>query len=327
MFHRHVLHTHELASFLSLLRQDLEPSKHGPHSILLTDMVCTSPERLLAADERSVGGLPWKVAGATVHQIPEELPTCWHLKAWDTLLLGNQVQCTRGRHGPGTTFKAILELRNEMRVGHDHGQGVRRGHKELRAQDHVSVRVTICSGPELGDWLACVDLLTFLVQSHVRHQLDCICEVRVGVPMPSRLRTTEVWLRHSVLAASSWSTQLSFENSQRIGSLYSAHGVVGHAKLRVRDKLLNGLKVEALLQDSQMILHAVEDLDALATREFVYLRLGQIEIRNLGATFQLRDFGGPLHHFVGKLLRRRTTVLAVVFDAEVIVDSTWVVGG
>mmetsp|Transcript_32074 Transcript_32074/g.95535 ORF Transcript_32074/g.95535 Transcript_32074/m.95535 type:complete len:231 (-) Transcript_32074:1074-1766(-) len=118
-----ILHSDQLAGGLTLGREHLQPGQHCPHAILLTDVICTSSEGLLATDERGVLLRLWKILRiAAVHKVAEELPARGCLETLDAFLLGHKVKGARGGHGAGTALEAVLELWDEVRVCHKHGQ-------------------------------------------------------------------------------------------------------------------------------------------------------------------------------------------------------------
>mmetsp|Transcript_39095 Transcript_39095/g.99270 ORF Transcript_39095/g.99270 Transcript_39095/m.99270 type:complete len:351 (-) Transcript_39095:1085-2137(-) len=181
-----VLDAHQLSRGAGLGRDDLHPGEHGPHAVFLADVVAACAERFFATDERRVGLAIWEVMSATVHQIAEKLPAGGNLEASQALLLRDQVQGAGRRHGPGAALEAanLGELRDAIGVGHDDGQGVRRRHEELRAEDHVPVGVAIGTSAKAWHKLGGADLLALGVETHPPHQVDRIGEVGIGVPMP-----------------------------------------------------------------------------------------------------------------------------------------------
>eukprot|EP00962_Isochrysis_galbana_P004699 scaffold1296_cov129-Isochrysis_galbana.AAC.2 len=102
--------------------EDLQPSKHGEHAVLLPHVVAARPKGLLAADEGRVEGRAGEGRGARVHQVAEKLPAGRHLKVRDVELQGNQVQRARGGHGACASLKPTGEVRDARGVGDDHCQ-------------------------------------------------------------------------------------------------------------------------------------------------------------------------------------------------------------
>mmetsp|Transcript_4499 Transcript_4499/g.14428 ORF Transcript_4499/g.14428 Transcript_4499/m.14428 type:complete len:593 (-) Transcript_4499:147-1925(-) len=324
----HVLHTHQLAGGLALGREDLQPRQDRPHAVLLADVVRAGPERLLAADERRVLlGLREVLRVAAVHEVAEKLPARGGLEALDAFLLGDKVHGAGGGHGAGTALEAVLELGDEVRVRHDHGQGVGGGHEELGAEDHVAVGVAVRGGAEEGRWLLGRDLVAALVQAHGLHELHGIGQVGVGVAVPRRVMAAKVLPGLGVGGGAGGGAELLLDDALGVRALHTAHAVVDHAEVRHGNHLLDLLKVEALLQHREVVLHAIEDLDRLARFEGVDDRHVEAQVRHLLADLELLELPRPLHHLVGHLLRRGAAVLAVVLDAEVVVRAARVVGG
>mmetsp|Transcript_138967 Transcript_138967/g.241652 ORF Transcript_138967/g.241652 Transcript_138967/m.241652 type:complete len:418 (+) Transcript_138967:557-1810(+) len=268
-----VLHGDNFTCRFGLLGQNLEPGKHSPHTILLAHVVGTSSERLFTANEGCVSLLVREIVSAAVHQIAEEFPAGGHLEAIDTPLGSHDVQSTRGRHRTGATLQTILELRNEVRISHDHSQRVRGRNEELGTENHVPVCVTISSCSERWNRLAGFDLQAFLVETHVSHQLDGVRQVGVGVAVPSGFGASEVWQGGAILDRSRCRPQLALQNPHGIGTLDATHAIIGHGEIWVGHQLLHAFKVEALLQHGQVVLDAVENLHGTT--------IGQLEGLNL----------------------------------------------
>lgn len=70
-------------------REDREPREHGPHAVILTDVVGARAEGLFAANERRVVLLALHLL--RVHQVAKELLAHRYLKERDAKLLPNQV--------------------------------------------------------------------------------------------------------------------------------------------------------------------------------------------------------------------------------------------
>jgi hypothetical protein len=104
-----------LALLLTDTGNDVEPCDNGPETILLADVVGTSTERLLTTDVHLVG----------IEQTAEELPASGDLVALETLLLGDEVNGTRCRHGTGQTVDTLLlEVGDQLGVVSNDGERV-----------------------------------------------------------------------------------------------------------------------------------------------------------------------------------------------------------
>mmetsp|Transcript_7455 Transcript_7455/g.16336 ORF Transcript_7455/g.16336 Transcript_7455/m.16336 type:complete len:326 (+) Transcript_7455:280-1257(+) len=89
----HVGDADERLGGVAVLRcEDLQPCEHGPHAVLLADVVTSRAEGLLAADEGRVDGRAGVGGRARVHQVPEELPAGGHLEKGDAELLSHEVE-------------------------------------------------------------------------------------------------------------------------------------------------------------------------------------------------------------------------------------------
>mmetsp|Transcript_31588 Transcript_31588/g.100726 ORF Transcript_31588/g.100726 Transcript_31588/m.100726 type:complete len:388 (-) Transcript_31588:46-1209(-) len=324
----HVLHRHELVFFRGLCREDLQPRQHGPHTVLLPHVVGASTEGLLATDEGRVLLRVGEVLGvAAVHEVAEELPARGRLEALDALLLRHDVHGAGSGHGARASLEAVLELRDELGVGHEDGQGVGGRAEELGAQDHVAVRVPVRSGAERGRGLLRRDLVAALVQAHGLHELHGVGEVRVGVAVPGRVVAAEVLPGLRVRGRARGRAELLLDDAAGVGPLHAAHRVVDHAEALHGDHLLDHPEVETLPQQGQVVLHAVEDLHGLAAAQVVLHGQVEAQVREALADLELGDLRRPLHHEVRHLLGSRSAVLAVVLDAEVVVGAAGVVRG
>ena len=144
------------------LGQDGQPRQDGPRSVFFSDVVRAGTEGLLAADRALFG----------IHQVTKILPTSWGFEALDVQLLRDSVQRSRGWHGSRDAFQARLEVRNTLlRVGGDDGDGIRRRDKEVVAQNHVTVTITIGSGTKVRR----------IFGEHNFHQFFRVRQVRVRV--------------------------------------------------------------------------------------------------------------------------------------------------
>mmetsp|Transcript_32074 Transcript_32074/g.95534 ORF Transcript_32074/g.95534 Transcript_32074/m.95534 type:complete len:246 (-) Transcript_32074:159-896(-) len=145
--------------------------------------------------------------------------------------------------------------------------------------------------------------------------------------MPWRVVAAEVLHGRGIGGRARGSTEFLLDDALGVWPLYTAHGIVYHAETRRGNHLLDLLEVKALLQQCQVVLHAVKDLDCLVVAEAVDDGHVQAKVREVLADLELCDLGCPLHHLVGHLLWCRTTVLAVVLDAKVVIRATGVVRG
>mmetsp|Transcript_16086 Transcript_16086/g.36934 ORF Transcript_16086/g.36934 Transcript_16086/m.36934 type:complete len:334 (+) Transcript_16086:493-1494(+) len=320
-----ILNCVKLSCLLSLGCEDLHPGQDSPHSIFLSDMVCSCAKRLFATDEWRVCLLVRVVVRATVHEVAKELPSCWHLEALNLLLLCDQIQGTRCWHGSRATLQAILELRDEVTVRHQHGYRVRWRHEELRTHDHVPVRITICRGAE-GRWRrCCLNLVGVLVQAHRLHELDCVCEVGICMAVPCRLGPTEIFPGIRVGSRPWFGTKLLLHDLPCVWALDTRHAVIDHGEVRSCNHHLDLFEIEALLQQSQMVLHAIKHFHRLVAH-LVRGCLGQVNVWDLVAYLVLCDLGGPINHLVCHLFWSWTAILTVVLDTEIFILTTRVVG-
>mmetsp|Transcript_32076 Transcript_32076/g.95548 ORF Transcript_32076/g.95548 Transcript_32076/m.95548 type:complete len:351 (-) Transcript_32076:110-1162(-) len=291
-------------------------------------MVRAGPKRLFAADEGCVllrfGKVLWIT---TVHEVAKELPPCGRLETGDAFPLRHKVQCTGGRHGARTTLEALRKLRDALGVRHDHGQRVRGRDEELGAEDHVAVGVAVGGRAKHGRRLLRHDLVAALVQSHRRHELHGVRQIGVGVAMPRRVLATEVLHGRRVGGRALGRAKLLLDDALGIRPLHAAHGVVDHAEARHCEHLLDHVEVETLLQQGEVVLHAVKHMDRLAVPKLVDDRHIEAEVRHVLANLELLNLGGPVHHQVGHLLGCRAAILAIVLDAEIVVGAAGIVRG
>jgi hypothetical protein len=155
--------------------KNVKPGNNGPESVLLTNVVAAGSEALLTANVHLV----------RVEETAEELPAGGYLIALNTLLLGNQVDRTGGRHASCKTVDALLlEVGNELRVVGNDSQAVTRRDERVCAVDHVAVTVTVTGSAEVNTVL--IDRID---------QGLCVHEVGIWVV------AAEVGLGHAVLGA------------------------------------------------------------------------------------------------------------------------------
>lgn len=214
---------------------DVEPSNDSPQAILLTDVVTTSSKTLLTADRKLLG----------VKEGAEELPAGRHLVAVEALGLGNEINGTAGRHGTSKAVDTVLlEVGDEVSIVGDDGQRVARRNKGIGAVDHVSVAITIGSSTE-GN-VVLVDNLDEGVG---------IGEVRVGVA------TTKVGAGHTVLGRVGQAEFL-LKDSLAVGASDTVEAIEEDLEVGVgREELLDQVKVEDVLEHSNIVGRAVDDLD------------------------------------------------------------------
>mmetsp|Transcript_110122 Transcript_110122/g.351291 ORF Transcript_110122/g.351291 Transcript_110122/m.351291 type:complete len:510 (+) Transcript_110122:473-2002(+) len=323
-----LLHAHEASLGDRLGGKNLQPGQDCPHAVLLADMVAAGAKGLLPTDERRVRLAIREVVRSAVHQIAKELPARGDLEVRQALLGGDKIQRTGGGHGSRTTLEAasLLELGDEVRVGHDDGQGIRGRHEELRPQDHVPVGVSIGTRAEGGDRLPRADLLAFGVEPHGLHELHGVGQVRVRVAVPGRGGATKIGLRSCVGARTGLAAEGLLQDLLGVRPLDAAHGVVDEGEVGPGKELLDLVEVKALLEEFLVVLHGIEDFDDAVT-DRVASWLAEVDVRDAIAHFDLRDARGELDHLVRHLLGRRPSVLAVVLDPEVLGDPAGVVGG
>mmetsp|Transcript_4609 Transcript_4609/g.13026 ORF Transcript_4609/g.13026 Transcript_4609/m.13026 type:complete len:292 (+) Transcript_4609:1395-2270(+) len=142
--------------------------------------------------------------------------------------------------------------------------------------------------------------------------------------MPRRRGAAEILLRISVGGGACFGAELALDDLPGVWALHAAHAVVHHAEVRSGDHGLDLIKVEAFLQEREVVLHAVKDFYDLVA-DAVRDGRSQVQGWKLAANLVLGDLGSPGNHQVRHLLRRRAAVLAVVLDAEVVVDAARIV--
>ena len=111
--------------------QDIQPGQYGPDAILLTDMVRSSSERFFTTDERSVV-LTLKDT-LRVHEVTEEFPACGSLEEVKVQVLGNKINGTTSRHGPGNSLEPALSAEewDAVGVGNNNCKRIRWSDEEL----------------------------------------------------------------------------------------------------------------------------------------------------------------------------------------------------
>eukprot|EP00754_Rhynchopus_humris_P015547 Rhum_TRINITY_DN14453_c0_g3::Rhum_TRINITY_DN14453_c0_g3_i1::g.87973::m.87973 len=323
---RDLLHAHKRLARLVLRCEDLQPREHRPHAVLLAHVVGPRPERLLAAQERRVAGACREVAG--VHQVAEELPARRRLEALDALRLSHAVERARRRHGPRAALQPAREAWDQRGVGRDDGERVRRRHEPLLAGDHVAVCVAVGGGAEVGARGAVADGATLLVEADGGDERASVGEVGVGVAVVGGVRAAEVFPALRVEQTLLVQAQLVDEDAARIRPLHAVHAVVHHREVLARHERLQRRKVEALLQDRDVVLRRVEHLNLHGASVALELRHADgrdVDRREVGEGLVRGDLLRVLEDQVRDLLRGRAAVLAVVLDAKVLVDAAGVV--
>mmetsp|Transcript_11886 Transcript_11886/g.38768 ORF Transcript_11886/g.38768 Transcript_11886/m.38768 type:complete len:668 (+) Transcript_11886:489-2492(+) len=306
--------------------QDLQPREHRKHAVLLSHVVSSSAEGLLAADEGGVDGLAGEGVRARVHQVAKELPPGGHLEVRDAQLLGDPVEGARGWHRARAALEPGREVRDAARVRDDDGERIARRAEEARPHDHVAVGVAVGRRAEDGRLARRLDLAPLLVESHPGDQLDRVRQVGVRVAVRRRGGPAEVLLWLAVHQRRSGRAKLVDEDLLGVRALHAVHPVVHEAEVLARKERLDGPKVEHLLEQAHVVLDAVEDVDAEgAAAERVRARRGQVNFGQAAAELVLLDGGRVGVDEVRHLLRRRAAILAVVLDAKVLVDAARVV--
>lgn len=120
---------------------DRQPAQNGEDSVLLANIVGAEPKALLSADKRMVVLLPQLLA---VHQIAEEFPARRHFKAANPASFAHHIDRRGRRHRSRARRQTALEVRNASAVRSHHRQRVGRRDKELAAQNHRTVRISVC---------------------------------------------------------------------------------------------------------------------------------------------------------------------------------------
>mmetsp|Transcript_40488 Transcript_40488/g.67824 ORF Transcript_40488/g.67824 Transcript_40488/m.67824 type:complete len:598 (+) Transcript_40488:91-1884(+) len=302
VLHGHILHRHELAvrgNVLVLVRQDGQPRQHRPDAVLLADVIGSGAEGLLAADGELAG----------IHEVAEELPPSGRLKEGHAHLLCNTVQGSRGGHGPRQTLDARLEVGDGSGIGGDHGYGVGGRDEEVVAQDHVAVAVTVAGRTEGGR----------VLREHGRHELLCVRQVRVRVP------TTEVLEGGVVDQGRGRRPQLVDEDGRSVRAGHRVHGVELHAEVGPGQQRLDHVEVEALLQELQVVGHAVDHLH-LKVAELRHANLGEVHVGDVRHVERGHLLSVAVD-LVSDLLGRGLAASVVELDAPVLVRARGVVTG
>eukprot|EP00962_Isochrysis_galbana_P004701 scaffold1296_cov129-Isochrysis_galbana.AAC.4 len=104
--------------------------------------------------------------------------------------------------------------------------------------------------------------------------------------------TAEVLLRIAVDESGGWRSKLLHKDALCVGSLHAIHRIVAEGEVLACEELLDGAKIEDLLQQPQMVLDAVEHLHAERATKLVRALLGEVHIRDVGAQLVLRDLRG-----------------------------------
>mmetsp|Transcript_68025 Transcript_68025/g.188232 ORF Transcript_68025/g.188232 Transcript_68025/m.188232 type:complete len:324 (-) Transcript_68025:720-1691(-) len=110
------------------------------------------------------------------------------------------------------------------------------------------------------------------------------------------------------------------------------HRVVHHREVRAVEETLDSVEVEDSLKEVDVVLDAVYHFNHHHLRAAGRLNLrgagqAEVDVREIRADEVFLDGLGVLEDSVGHLLRRRTAVLDVVLDTEVLVGSARVVRG
>ena len=218
-------------------------------------MVTSSTETLLTTDRELLG----------VEESTEELPASGHLVAVETLSLSNKVDGTAGGHRSSEAIDTVLlEVRDEVGVVSDDGQGVTRGDESVGAVDHVSVTIAVRSGTE-GDVVLVNNL----------DQRVSVGKVRIGVA------TVEVGARHTVLCGVA-EAKLLLEDSLSVRASDTVETVEEDLEVGVgREELLDEVEVEDVLEHGNVIGSAVDNLN-LEVAVGVGTNIGDVNVRNVG---------------------------------------------
>mmetsp|Transcript_12216 Transcript_12216/g.32856 ORF Transcript_12216/g.32856 Transcript_12216/m.32856 type:complete len:553 (+) Transcript_12216:728-2386(+) len=311
-----------------LAGQNLQPSEHRPHAVLLADVVAAGAEGLLAAEEGHVGLFAREVLlVARVHEVAEELPACRRDETRDLLLLGHQVEGSRCGHRPGATLEAIREEGDALGIGGDDRQAVRGAYEPLLAQDHVAVGIAIGGGTEFRQAIGGADPLARLVDAHRRGQFHSVGQVRVGVAVGRRAVASEVLQGDRVHEAFGVGAQLVYQDALGVGALHAVHGVVHEREVRACDELLDGLEVEDLAEQGHVIVGTVKHVHTDLVVDHVAAGPLDVDVGEPCANLVLADRFGVGEDGLCDLLRGRAAVLAVELDAEVLVQAARVVRG
>jgi len=234
-------------------------------------VVGSSSERLLTTDGQS----------SSVHQVSEELPSGRDLEALEASLLGNDVDGSTGRHGPGETLDTALEIRDGLLrpVGND-GNGVRWGDESALSVDHVSVTVTVRGRAELD-----------VVLLHDLDERVSVREVRI------RVEAAEVGQRGAVLDGRLVQAELLDEDGSAVRASDTVQGVEENGRLgrSVVQPVLDHVKVEDLLEERDVVGDGIDNGDleraVLELAELGQVKLGSAMIRL--SEVDLRPGGQP----------------------------------
>mmetsp|Transcript_92836 Transcript_92836/g.233381 ORF Transcript_92836/g.233381 Transcript_92836/m.233381 type:complete len:233 (+) Transcript_92836:1146-1844(+) len=145
------------------------------------------------------------------------------------------------------------------------------------------------------------------------------------MPMGRRILAAEILLRDGIHKARRVSPQLIDENALCIGPLHTIHGVVHKREILPLNELLDRLEVKDFAQQANVIIRAREDLHTSLAIKIVRARCGNINFRDAFTNFVLLNCLCVRKHLLGDLFRCWAAVLAIVLDAEVLVQATGIV--
>mmetsp|Transcript_9791 Transcript_9791/g.22317 ORF Transcript_9791/g.22317 Transcript_9791/m.22317 type:complete len:253 (+) Transcript_9791:537-1295(+) len=152
------------------------------------------------------------------------------------------------------------------------------------------------------------------------------------MPVGRRVGSTKVFLGLTVEENRGRKSKGVAEDLLGVWALHAMKGIIAHAEVFPRDKILDLVEVEALLQEIHVIFSAVEHLhlEMLLPIGRVVLGLSDladINLRQVIRHSQLGDRLSLVKDGVCDLLRSRSTIHSVELDPEVFVDATRVVRG
>lgn len=273
---------------------DVQPGDDGPETILLTNVVASSAERLLTTDGKLI----------SIEEGAEELPAGGDLVAVQALLLGNQVDGAGGRHGAGQAVNTLLlEVGDEVGVVGNDGQGVAGGDESVGAVDHVAVTITVGGSTE-GDVVLVNDL----------DEGVGVGQVGVGVA------AVEVGAGDTVLGGA-LETKLLLEDGGSIRTSDTVQAVKEDLEIGVGlEELLDEVEIEDVLEHLDVVNSAIDDLN-LEGAVGLGADGGDVDIGDVGDLVGGEGLGG-LVDLVGDGLGGGATVGKVVLDTEVVL-GTW----
>ena len=288
----------DVAHALSAHGQDVQPQQHRPDAVFLAHVAGAGACTFFTA-QRDL---------ARVEQVAEVLPAGRRLEAGHAQRARHPVDRTAGGHRARDAGDAGAVGRRQVRVGRQHGQRVRRRDEDAAADDQVAVAVAVgCSAQVGGLW-----------RHHQIEQLLGVHQVRVGMV------AAEVGQRRAVAHRAGGSAELAFENGMRIGPGDGVHGIEGEAEARA-EQAAQRVEVEQRAHQLQVVADRVEDFDPHAV-DLMAADALEVDVGRVGDQV-FADRQAACVDRVGDALRCRPAVGRIELDAEVAIDTAFVVAG